>query len=324
MIPVNSSFFNWMMDVLRALAGLRSAPLDFIMQCLTKLGHEALFVVVACTLLYCVDKQQGYRFLFMFNFGQIANQALKVIFAVPRPWVVDPAFKPVEAALPDATGWSFPSGHTQSAVMMYGGLARTIRKWWGYLAAAILSLLIGFTRMYLGVHTPLDVAAGLVLGVAAIAFSDLLFSLFGNKKHFIPVVAGICSFLTLAYLVAVIVFDKASALYADDVSVAATLFGLSFGAFCGCLIERRFINFDVKAVWWVQIIKVALGLGLMLGLRAILKYLFGLIPCSVVTKGLLDGVRYFIMIFAGLAVYPFSFRVLVKLDRKSHGEKAGS
>ena len=320
-ISVTGPFFNWLMDMLRALAGMRSAPMDAVMQGVTKLGHEALFVVVACALLYCVSKEQGYRFLFMFNLGQIGNQALKVIFAVPRPWVIDTEFKAVDAALPDAAGWSFPSGHTQSATMMYGWLARVIKKRWAYLAAAVVILLVGFSRMYLGVHTLLDVGTGLLLGIASIAVSELIFRLFGNKKHFIPVLAAIISAVSLVYLILILTLDRGSALFADDLSIAATLFGLSFGFFCGCLIERRFINYDVKAVWWVQIIKVALGLGLMMAMRFGLKALFGLIAGSDQTlECLLDGLRYFLMIFFGLAVYPLCFPILTKLDRKKRAE----
>ncbi len=321
-IPTESPFFTWLMDMLRAIAGMRSGFGDAAMQGITKLGHEALFVVVACTLLYCVNKKLGYKFLFMFSLGQFLNQAFKVIFAVPRPWVIDPEFKAVDAALPDATGWSFPSGHTQSAVMMYGYTARVIKRWWAYLGASALILLIGFSRMYLGVHTLLDVAAALVLGLATIIASELLFGVFGEKKHFVPVFAGIISFVLLAYLIIILIFDKGSMLYLDDVSIASTLFGLAFGFFCGSIVEQRFVNYDVKAVWWVQIIKVALGLGMMLLLRFVLKKLFGLIADDTTTLGnLLDGLRYFLMIFFGLAVYPLSFPILTKLDRKGEAKR---
>lgn len=321
MISVHSDFFNWLMDILRALAGARTGLGSTLMMGVTMLGQEALFVAVACTILYCVDKKQGYRFLMMFHLGQLANQALKVVFAIPRPWVIDPAFEPYEKAVPGATGWSFPSGHTQSAILMYGGIARIIRKWWAYAAAAVITLLVAFSRMYLGVHTLLDVSVSILLGLIVMAFTELLFAKFGDKKNFVPIVAGTGAALSFVYLVLVMIFDKASALYVDDLSVASTLFGLSFGFFCGSLIEAKFINYDVKAVWWIQIIKIALGLGLMFLLRFVLKKLFGLIAGDdAALAALLDGLRYFLMIFFGLAVYPFAFRVLAKLDRKGAGK----
>ena len=316
MISVNTPFFDWLMDMLRSIAGARTPFGDTVMSGVTVLGQEALFIVAACVLLYCVDKRAGYKFLFMFHLGQLVNQALKLIFMIPRPWMIDESFEIVESARAGATGWSFPSGHTQSAVMMYFGLSRELKKRWAYIAAAVLVLLVGFSRMYLGVHTLLDVSAAVVLGLITLVVSELIFNSFGDDPRFVTVAAGVSSALSLVYVVIVMLFDRESELYSQDLGTAATMLGLAFGFFCGTIVERRFIHFDVKAVWWAQLLKVAIGMGIMLGVRMGLKPLFALITDS----PLMNAMRYFIMVFIGVAVYPISFPLFAALGKRRKAE----
>lgn len=315
MALTDSSFFAWLMDMLRSIAGIRSPFMNTVMSGITVLGQEAIPIVFAIVLMYCFSKRSGYKFMFMMSFGTAVNQALKMIFMIPRPWVIDPEFKIVESAREGATGWSFPSGHTQSAVIAYGGLASEIRKKWAYAAAFILIILIGFSRMYLGVHTLFDVVVSLATGVLTIILTEALFRKFGDEPVFHTVIMGVASALSLALTIVVLAADRTE-LYADNLGNAAMLFGLTFGVFCGSIIERRFINFETKAVWWVQIIKVALGVAVIFGIRLGCKPLFKLIYDSPI----MNAPRYFLMTFVGIAVYPLSFRFLHALDRK--GKKA--
>ncbi len=95
------------------------------------------------------------------------NQFLKLLCRVPRPWVMDPEFTIVESARADATGYNFPSGHTQNSVGTFGVLGRCARRTWVRILCGILMILVPFSRMYLGVHTPADVltAAGTALAL---------------------------------------------------------------------------------------------------------------------------------------------------------------
>ena len=102
-------------------------------------------------------------------FGTLANQFLKITCRIPRPWVLDPDFTIVEAARAVATGYSFPSGHTQNAVGTFGAIALQTKQRWVRWACIALVLLVPFSRMYLGVHTPLDVGVSFVLALALAA-----------------------------------------------------------------------------------------------------------------------------------------------------------
>ena len=156
------------MAVLRLLEGLRTPFWDAVFGALTYLGDETLFMVVAMCMFWCVDKRRGYFLLYTGFLGTLANQFLKLLCCVPRPWLLDPQFTIVESARGAATGYSFPSGHTQNAVGTYGGIARTSRRRAVRVACVAVILLVAFSRLYLGVHTPLDVGVSLALGAALV------------------------------------------------------------------------------------------------------------------------------------------------------------
>ena len=102
--------------------------LDRVAAVITMLGEETVFMLVGMALLWCFDKKWGFRFFFIGLVGNTLNQLMKAIFLIPRPWVLDESFTIVEAAREAATGYSFPSGHTQTVVTVFGTLAAWQRK----------------------------------------------------------------------------------------------------------------------------------------------------------------------------------------------------
>ena len=116
------------MNLLYALERLRTPFWDAVFSAVTHLGEETVFMVAAILIFWCVSKEEGYYLLLMGFFGTVVNQFLKLLFRIPRPWVRDPDFTIVESARAQATGYSFPSGHTQNAVATFGGIARSTRR----------------------------------------------------------------------------------------------------------------------------------------------------------------------------------------------------
>ena len=146
------------------------------MRCISQLGGEILFMAIVIALFWCMDKRKGYYLMTVGFFGIVANQFLKLVFRVSRPWIRDPEFTIVEGARAGATGYSFPSGHTQNAAAVLGCPARMARKKGLKITLWVLYALVGISRMYLGVHTPYDVGVGVVMGLVLV-FGSVFLSL---------------------------------------------------------------------------------------------------------------------------------------------------
>jgi len=124
------------MQLLYALAKLRTPFLDTVLGALTNCGGEIVFMAVAIIVFWCVSKSCGYYMLTVGFVGTIVNQFLKLVFRIPRPWVKDPNFQIVESARAEATGYSFPSGHTQNVFASFGCLGRWTKRTWLRVACA--------------------------------------------------------------------------------------------------------------------------------------------------------------------------------------------
>ena len=115
------------MTFLKMLESIRTPFWDQVAAAVTLLGEETFFMLVGLALVWCFDKRWGFRLLFVGLTGTVLNQLLKAVFLIPRPWVIDPEFTIVDTARAGATGYSFPSGHTQSAACVLGMLALWVR-----------------------------------------------------------------------------------------------------------------------------------------------------------------------------------------------------
>lgn len=305
------------MKLLYALQEIRNPALDAVLQLITRLGEETVFMVAAIVVFWCISKKGGYYLLSVGFLGTVANQWLKIAFRIPRPWVLDPNFQIVESAREAATGYSFPSGHTQSAVGTFGGIARmTEKKWlrWGCIAIA---LLVSFSRMYLGVHTPLDVGVSLVLAVVMV----LVFWPIVEKAEEKPAVMGWLLLCLLAFCGAFLAFlavypfpaDVDAENFAHAVENAWKLTGAIGGMLIAWWVDRKYIRFEVKAVWWAQLIKIVVGLGIVVGIKAGLKApLIALIG----NAGIANAVRYGLMVIFAGAVWPLTFKFWGKCGKK--------
>ena len=111
------------MEILRILENIRIPVLNEFMLAITYLGDEIAFLVMALILFWCIDKRKAYYILSVGFLGTIANQFMKLLFRIPRPWVLDENFTILEQAKEGAGGYSFPSGHSQSSVGTFGGIA---------------------------------------------------------------------------------------------------------------------------------------------------------------------------------------------------------
>lgn len=294
------------MGVLYFLEGIRMPGLNEFMLAVTTLGEETAFLVLALTVFWCVDKRKGYLLLAVGFVGTIANQFLKLLFRIPRPWVLDENFTILEAARDAADGYSFPSGHTQMAVGTFGSIGATAGKktvkWIAYLLAA----LVAFSRMYIGVHTPWDVGVSVVLAVVLIlVIRSIVMS--GQERKMKLLLAGVIG-LAVLFLLYVEFWPFPENIDSHNLESgyknAYTMLGCTVGAAIVYAADKK-LDFSVKAVWWAQILKVVLGLGLVLavkeGLRTPLETLFAGHMAA-------RAVRYFLIVVVAGILWPMTFR----------------
>lgn len=301
------------MDILYALEKIRTPFWNGVMSAVTQLGGEVIFIVAAVVVFWCVSKWEGYYLMTIAFCGTVLNQFLKLICRVPRPWVRDPNFTIVESARAEATGYSFPSGHTQNAIGLFGGMARWGGRRWVRLGLTALALIIAFSRMYLGVHTPADVGVSLVLAAALVLGLYPLMRRAQEKPRYMGYVLAAMLVVSGAFVVSVetcgFPADMDAENLASGIGNAWKMLGAVAGMTLAWLLDRRYIHFETQAVWWVQVLKVVVGMALLLaiksGLKAPLLALLG-------HEGLAGGVRYFLLVLVAGAVWPLVFRPMSK------------
>jgi len=138
-----------------------SPAFDLPFKSLTFLGNLEFFLILMPLIYWCIDRRLGARLLILFLISAYINAVAKVIAAQPRPFHYDPRVK----ALVRAGGGGLPSGHTQSAVVVWGYLASQVRRPMLWVLAGFLMIGIPVSRLYLGVHFPTDLLGGYLLGV---------------------------------------------------------------------------------------------------------------------------------------------------------------
>lgn len=288
-------------NMLKELSKIRNPFLDTLMGLLTKLGEELIIFGVICVLFWCIDKKSAYKLGLVFFGSGIAVQGAKVSFCIERPFIIDPTLKPVESAIKNATGYSFPSGHTQGATSLFGYLAFNLKRLWLKILCVFAFLLVGFTRMYLGVHTIYDVAVSMLLALLA-AFIVTRFSvaLFDDKNVTkLSVVLG-----SLSVVLCIYSFILAFAGHAErsQINDCFKTGGAGLGFAIGYYLERKHINFDPEnaALPW-QALKLIIGVLGALGLKSGLKLIA---PDNLA----IDFIRYFLTIIWVVALYPFLFK----------------
>lgn len=308
------------MEMLYFFESIRNSVLDVIFQAITFLGEETVFMAVGMIVFWCVNKYQGYYLLTTGFLGTIINQFLKMLCRIPRPWIKDPDFTIVESAREGATGYSFPSGHTQSSVGLFGGLARYNNGKVIRIISIVLCVLVPISRMYLGVHTPLDVGVSVIVAAALIFGFYPLFKRAEESPKIMYGILGVLFAVSVAFLLFMELYsfpsntDHHNLLSAQK--NAYTLFGCMAGLIIVYTVDLKFTHFPTKAVWWAQLIKAVVGIALVVLVKEVLRA-----PLDLLFGGHLISrcVRYFLMVIVGGVLWPMTFKSFsnIKIKRAS-------
>ena len=305
------------MQLLYVLEQLRTPAVTKALSALTYFGGVYGFMVLSIIIFWCIDKRCGYFMLSLGFLGTVINQFLKILFRIPRPWVLDPSFEPVESAVADAGGFSFPSGHTQNVFATFGGVFVWTKKIWLKILCAVMIVLVAFSRMYLGVHTPLDVGVSVVIGIVLLLVLYPLFrDLEAHPNRFYGVLA-VLAVLLAAFLLYSYLWPFPDWMYAEEHVVnliearhnASILTGALAALTIAYTLDLRRTRFDTKAIWWAQILKVVIGLIVTLALIEGTKAVLG-------KSDIVTGLRYFLGVLFAAGVWPMTFGWFGRLGKK--------
>ncbi len=308
------------MSFLYFLEGIRNPVLDFLFSLVTLCGEETVFMAVGMLVFWCVSKYEGYYLLSVGFVGTLVNQFLKMLFRIPRPWVKDPSFTIVESAKEAATGYSFPSGHTQSSVGLFGGIARWNRGRLLRAATITLCVLVPLSRMYLGVHTPADVCVSIGIALLLIFVAAPLFKKAADSPKLMIGILASMTALSVAYLLFVSFYSFPESVYLSE-SIhnlesarknGWTMLGCMLGLICVWVVDLKWTHFETGAVWWAQIIKTVGGLGLVIAVKELLRFpLNAFLPADSLGR----MIRYFLMVIVGGVLWPMTFRYFSRLGK---------
>jgi membrane-associated phospholipid phosphatase len=303
------SLVPWGYRVLLSLEGMRSGGLTFFFSIVTDLGSNLGYLVILSLIYWCIDKRAGQGLAYASLFSATLNLWIKHLWDIPRPGdaALDGLLQRAGigkrvAPLRQATLPSFPSGHAQGAAVTWGYIAHRAdagpsRKRWVWYVAVLLVALIAFSRLYLGVHFPQDVLAGLAIG--AVYLVAWLWAEPRLRSWLAAVSLGWQVALALIVPLAVL-----AVLPGDDTTAAM---GAAMGLGAGYLLEGQTLRFAVAGKGWKRLLRGALGLVLMVATHLCMRALFGLVHVEGSVELVWRTLRYALLGFAGGWGVPWVF-----------------
>ena len=260
-------------NILLALQDFRNGAGAFLAGFLSKmtwLGELNTAIVLMALIYWCVSKDYGAYFLMGWSGNRLVNGALKVTVCAYRPWIRDARIVPYGDSITTATGSSFPSGHTMNAATLFGGgavrkdIPRALR-----VVLGVIMLLVGFSRLFLGVHTPQDVLVGIVAG-SLVMFLTLKLMQWVDAhpgKDLLVLCVGVALAIAVAIYAAVKPYpelrDEAGKLLVDGAKMANDTFkGVAWcvAFLTGWVLERRFVRFSTDIPMMKRISRLVFGL----------------------------------------------------------------
>ena len=316
-------WINPQIDFLLFLQNLRIGHFecfDKFFLSVTIFGEYWLPTLLCAIVYWCIDFKAGMYLFSLEGINVLISHLLKMIACVYRPWVLSDKIHPSELAVPFAKGYSCPSGHSAMSSSVLGGMAYLQRKRIPVCLLFIcLVLLVGFSRMWLGVHTPQDVLSGFAIGLI------LIFSVNGiinwaekNANRYIYI-AGIINVLSVLALVYISCFNSYRMDYINgqllvdpkkSIYLTFAVYAYVLGLINGCCFCRKYFPFDPKQ----SSVKTRVIRGLIGSIITVLmlKYIVN----HVILAGVSLSIAVSSMLFAGLLVtliYPVIFTKTEKI-----------
>ena len=297
------------LDILMYLQSIRNELLTSIFIFFTICTEVPAITILTGILYWCINKKAGQRTLFALCGSLNINSIIKNVVKMPRPIGMEGL---ESLRVETATGYSFPSGHTQTATTFWTSIMYLFKKLWIYIVGILMILGAGISRLYLGVHWPMDVIVGLILGIALSILFIKLFDYIDDSKNYYILVGVMLIFGLFTY------FIGGEHLY--------KIFGVYTGFTLGYMVEDTYINFTTenhsgrkniftntpsKNKWLCnKILRFIVGIISLLAVYLLLNYIEDIL---MVDKeeiiNVIKYLKYTFLIFWGMAGAPALFKL---------------
>lgn len=279
-------------EVIEFIQSFRNGFFDFFFNAISFVGEEYIYIAILGIVYYGINKRFGELLAFSLFLTASINTIIKGFVGALRPFEKYPD-RVVNLRSETAGGHSFPSGHTQQFTTFYFTGAMYLSKQYLFIVAGVLSVLMAVSRMYLGVHFLEDVSVSIILGILVALLVTWIYNKYKDTpilhKIYLGIVIGLLPFLF---------FTQNKDFY--------TSYGLMAGFVGAMIFEQKFVNFDMDVTLLRKVIRVVGGIILMLvvqlGVKAIFVEIFGE---DIIV---LDLIRYGLIAFIGLGLYPLLFK----------------
>jgi len=249
----------WGLEVIRTVQQVQSPLLNSFFFAVSGLGSSFFLLLVLPALFWCVDYRLGMRVAIVCTLSAFCNASLKTLFSQPRPFDLDPAL-----GIGRAGGHGFPSGHAQESVVLWGSIAHFVGKKWFWAMTAAILLLIGLSRVYLGVHFPTDVFAGWTVGVILLWFYIVTG---GSIENWISVQkTAIQVLLVLAVPLGLLLMHGGV--------VVVYQAGMLLGIGAGALVKARLVPFAAQCTKEKAVARYVIGVVILAGSLSMLRRLY--------------------------------------------------
>ena len=316
----NPGWLTPQIDFLLLLQNLRVCHFEMfnnLFLSITMIGEFWLPTLICAVFYWCIDCKSG-TYLFMLSAYNIFFVHLfKMMACIYRPWVLSDKIHPVEKAFAIAAGYSFPSGHSAQSSATIGGLAYLVRKKiWISVLLVILVFFVGFSRLWLGVHTPQDVVVGLLIGFSLVFILNNVVNWAENDKNRYLYILGITNAAIMLVLAYLCYFKSYPMDYVNGkllvdphhaLQVSVFCYGYIAGILNGLCLCRRFFPFEIQGVNnKTKILRGLIGAVIViLSIKMGIKYLF----CDMCDFKFVFIMSFIIGIFI-TAGYPYIFKKL--------------
>ncbi len=235
---------QWGIDLIIVIQQIHGPPLDRIFRAITFMGGGEFYLLLLPLIFWCVDFRLGARLAMLLLLSSYLNANMKDLFQQPRPFDIDPSVQ-----LSNADGYGLPSGHAQSSIVVWASIATWAHKMWLSVVAIGLIAIIGFSRIYLGVHFPTDVLAGWSIGGALLGLYLFLESKVGKRL----------AQLSLRVQILLAVAMPIVLLLIHPVADISTIMGALAGVGVGLALAHRYIPLRIHVLWWHRTLRFLIG-----------------------------------------------------------------